>query len=277
MEQKIKPVFKYDSYPEYLQDYVKFKKLHKKNWSISTWAKKLGLSTTSSLTNIIQGRRPPSHKMSLKIIETITEASELEKTYFILLVELFKNSDNVSLAESIKKRMGSIRPRDTFKQITEDQLSKIANWYSYGIREMVNLKDFKRDHKWIAQRLNPRITEREVEISLSSLMETGLLSNDDDGKLVLASESFETSTDLKSSFLKNYHKSILNLAIEKIDSCSVDKRHFNSTTISLRKEDLQAAKLFIENTRREFIETFDRPAGDEIYNLSLVFFPITES
>ncbi|MFZ4715805.1 MAG: TIGR02147 family protein [Bacteriovoracaceae bacterium] len=277
MKQVMKPVFKYDSYPEYLQDYVEFMKLHKKNWSISSWAKKLELSTTSSLTNIIQGRRPPSHKMAVKIIGTIAEVSELEKVYFLLLVELFKNSENVSLTESIKKRMGSIKPRNTFKQINEDQLSKIANWYSYGIREMVNLKDFKKDNKWIAQRLSPRITENEVEMAISSLIEIGLLSINDGDKLVLASDSFETSTDLKSSFLKKYHKSTLTLAAEKIDSCPVDKRHFNSTTISLRKEDLQAAKMFIENTRREFLETFDRSGGDEIYNLSLAFFPLTES
>jgi uncharacterized protein (TIGR02147 family) len=277
MEQKMIQVFQYDSYPEYLQDYVEFKKLQKKNWSISTWAKSLDLSTTSSLTNIIQGRRPPSHKMALKIIETITEASDLEKTYFILLVELFKSSDNASLKESITKRMGSIKPKNTFKQITGDQLSKISNWYSYAIREMVNLKHFKRDPQWIAQKLSPQISEKEVENTLSSLLKIGLLSVDKNGKLSLSSESFETSTDLQSSFLRNYHKSTLNLAIEKIDSCSVDKRHFNATTISLRKEDLQAAKLFIENTRREFLGNFDKPGGDEVYNLSLAFFPLTES
>jgi hypothetical protein len=100
-----KTIFEFHSYTEFLQHYVEARRKSSTHWSIGLWAKQLGLASTSTLTNILQGRRPPSTQLAAKIAKSIIELSPHEGTYFQLLVEHYKAGINVTLKASIENQM----------------------------------------------------------------------------------------------------------------------------------------------------------------------------
>ncbi len=100
-----KNIFEFQSYTEFLQNYAETKKSTNAHWSLGLWAKQLGLSSTSTLTNILQGRRPPSATLASEIAKSIIELNKHERDYFQLLVEFYKAGTNLALKESIQNQM----------------------------------------------------------------------------------------------------------------------------------------------------------------------------
>ncbi len=119
-----KTIFDFQSYTEFLQNYVETKRSSCAHWSIGSWAKQLGLASTSTLTNILQGRRPPSTLLASEIAKSIIELSSHERAYFQLLVEHYKVGMNVALRESIQNQMNLVQRQSSGPENQESEISK---------------------------------------------------------------------------------------------------------------------------------------------------------
>lgn len=94
----------YTDFRKFLRDYASEMKKQNPNWSLAIWAKELGLSSTSSLTKILNGQREAGNKFCFKVIE-----------YFKFSVDHAKHFDYLVFQSKTdqKKRDGSVKKSST--------------------------------------------------------------------------------------------------------------------------------------------------------------------
>ena len=97
----------YADYREFLQNYFHETKQKNPKWSYGSWAKKLGLKDTSSITKIIQGRREPGNKITEKLVSYFAFTGS-EAQYFRNLIQLNKIKPNPQFATLLFERMAKM-------------------------------------------------------------------------------------------------------------------------------------------------------------------------
>lgn len=84
--------------------------------------------------------------------------------------------------------------------------------------------------------------------------------------------------EISTESVRNFHKQVLERAIQALAFQNSNERYGSSSTIPMRVKDLDVAKKMIQKFRLEFDEALsDDQNGEEVYGLSLQFFKLTNS
>ncbi len=268
-------VFDYRSHCDYLIDWHQIKLRTHKNWNLSKFSKLIGLSHTSAITNIMKGRKVPSSK-TVKAISDTLEHNQRERIYFEALVEQIRHKDRELVKTALDKVISSVKPKNTQTQISESKFKLIADPKYFLIRELVKLKDFELDLEWIKKRVLLNLSESNIQEIIKTLLEVGLLKQHH-GKLIQSVDYYETSSEIYSEDIIEYHKKILDYSRKMINEIEVQNRHYTSDTIVLNKEDLPRLKKMISIFRKEASSSYDLDEGEEVYHLNIQLVPGTKS
>jgi uncharacterized protein (TIGR02147 family) len=77
--------------------------------------------------------------------------------------------------------------------------------------------------------------------------------------------------------VRQYHKQVMNLALEAVEAQSVEAREYQSFAIALPKGKLPLAKDMIRKFRAQFVKAMQSEVCDEVYQFNLQLFQLTES
>lgn len=134
-----------------------------KNPKFSTrWlSKRLGLKTHSHISRIVSGQKSASRHL----ISQFCRLMELtvDETAYVHALSEFSKVKSAEKREYLLQRIEKMRIKESDFLLTEEHFEVIAHWYHLTILEMLSLKDFQNDTKWIVQRLGSSITEEVVE------------------------------------------------------------------------------------------------------------------
>lgn len=218
------------------------------NYSLRSFARQIGVPV-SSLSSILSGKRPISPKMKKHLAAVLGIALDESKN------ETKKNFNNYSV----------------------DSFHIISDWYHFAILELMKLKTYKQDSKWIARCLG--ITTSEVKIAFERLARVGIL---EEHKGKFKDVSGGNNTWLKSGYTDSAFKRLqirlLEKAIENIMATPYELRNNTSMTMAINQEDLPKAKKLIADFRRQFSEILekDRNKLNSVYQLAIAFFPLVK-
>jgi transcriptional regulator with XRE-family HTH domain len=227
------------------------------NYSLRSFARQLGISH-SHLSRLMSKNRKPTQKTTAILLENL-RLSEAEIDHKL-------------------KSLGVTYSRlDKYQKLLESQFSLISNWYHFAILELALLEDFNSDPKWIAQRLN--ISKSEVNIALERLQQEGHLIIESDGSWKVQSvHTTWSNTKTTSEARKMHQKQVLTKAKDAINEVSYDFRQNSSLMLAADRTLLPEIKKRIQEFKdsiSEFIEAQGK--YNEVYQLSLAFFPLTRS
>ncbi|MEK7357423.1 MAG: TIGR02147 family protein [Bdellovibrionota bacterium] len=213
-------------------------------YSLRAFAAHLGIDS-SSLSKILAGKRPLSEAKINDLCQRIG-------------------------LENPKKASGP----ENFAQIEVDRFSVIADWYHFAILDLVLLKAFKPDAKWIARKLS--IEPHNAMGAVERLKRLGLLV-EKEGRLVKG-ESFYTnySEGVTSAALKEYQRQVIKKALVAVDDCPQDRKDITSITIAADSRKLKVAKEKIKKFRRELCAFLEDGESDSVFHLALQLYPVTE-
>jgi uncharacterized protein (TIGR02147 family) len=268
-------VFDYSSYRTYLRDYLENKRRERKSFSYGVWARQLGLKSPSTLIMILNGQRNPGPNLIDELVRHFDFKNADEK-YFRDLVKLDKVRSDVQQSLEILKGLQERNPRRGFKILDHQTFLSISNWYYYAIREIVGLKNFVEDDKWIAEKLRFGIGVRQVREAIETMTTLGLLRRDTNGKLISTYDHVDTPTDLKDEGLKRYHEQILDNAKASIRSVDPADREISGVTFAMDRESVLKAKEAIRRFQVELCELLEKKSGEAVYHLEIAFLPLTE-
>jgi transcriptional regulator with XRE-family HTH domain len=238
----------------------KFKESQLKNprWSQRAFAKKLGVSS-GALSEIMNGKRSMSPQLKKKIV-SVLHLSPTEQLDFF--------GDDIPL---------NLKPvRHEYFRLSVDQFHLISDWWHFAILNLIRTKGFKAQHAWIAERLG--IPLKVVSESWDRLFRLGHLKRSK-STVVRVHPKIETTDDFFDLSIRKAHVEDLKLIEKSILNGSTEKRDHTSITLVVNNKNIKKAKELIrlfQDQFSELVEVKNNEAGDEVYRLSISFYPLTQ-
>jgi len=249
-----------------------------KVFSYRVFCRLSGFKSPIQLMHVIKGERDIYINSIGKYLKVLKLRGN-EKKYFELLVRF-------NQAKDMSKRTELFYEISTYwikkgKILEKEHYKYWANWYSVAIREMVNLKHFNEDGKWISKELNGLITPAQAEEAIKTLLELKLLKRNRKGSLV-QDFGYVTSGDQVADIgAYLFYRKMLELAGDSLMKKPAKKRNISALTFTLRQEDYDVIVDKISKFRKEICAIVEnREVKDEdqhLYHLNMLFFPLTES
>jgi uncharacterized protein (TIGR02147 family) len=162
----------------------------------------------------------------------------------------------------------------SYKQITLDHFHLISDWYHYAIFELVSVKGFCRDFRWIARALG--ITVPEAQAAVERLFRLGLLKEDAEGGWQQSESNITTiGSEYTATALRRMQKQILEMGIVALENTPVEERDQTAMTMAIDSSLLPEARKRIKRFRRELCDLLqkDRPR-DGVYHLAITLYPV---
>jgi uncharacterized protein (TIGR02147 family) len=256
-------------YREILKGKFEEKKAKNPQFSLRSFARVLDLSP-SHISKILNGKGKLSLSKADQVSNKLKFTEEERKKFFRLVMYDHAYSDEVKIHQLNKLKQGNI----SFKEIDLENFKVISEWYHFAILSLSRTKGFVAEPEWISNRLG--INLKEADSALSRLHKLGILIKDENGIHAYNDSQITTTNDISSLAIRENHKQTIKKGLQAIDSQPVNEREFHSVVLSVANHDIPRAKKLIRNIIDNINEEFDVPNGDEVYQLNMQFFRLTE-
>lgn len=267
-------VYEYLDFRKYLSDLAAQLK-RKRGFKLKDFAAKAGIKSQGLLGMVIDGKRRLTDDMREAFCRALDIRGE-EKDYFAALVD-YNQARDPDEKRALFEKLNGLRPRSHKFTLEKRHHRYLTRDYYVTIREMVNLNDFREDHDWIAARCAPPITAGEAKEAVEALLELGMLTRDESGKLV-QSQTFVRTADNNTQALEAYHfhDAVLSKARYALGFWDQDQRSYQSVTLTMPKSMVDEVIAEYNRFRDWILEKANQtPVCDEVYQINFQMFPAT--
>ena len=275
-------VFEYLDYRKFLGQYYTLKKAESRSFSYRAFSRRCGLKSPNHLKRVVERERNLSEDAALRYAETIGLEGDSGK-YFCELVR-FDQAKSRKEKSAAYRRLTQFRGYRKAQHLDSRHDQYHSEWYIPTIREMLTLKGFSSDPKWIAAQLVPEITEREAKSALSVLQDLGMFARDEQDNIVQADQVVSTGAEASKDpqtvnlHIVHYHSAMMKKAVESIDLVPREERDISGVTLCLPKSSIPKLKERIRAFRQEIIAMEAQAGeGDQVVQLAVQLFPLSKS
>lgn len=269
-------VFAFEDPVEYLNFELKERQRLDPRFSIREWARQLGYSNPSYLSEVLRRRRKLTVDLGAKLAVNLGLEGKSHR-YFELTV-LLQKALNDREKQFYSNLLRAMRPQNlqSINRISLESFNLVSDWYHWAILEMTNLADFSSEEKAIAERLATDLEPRNVRAAIERLIRTKFLVRDAAGNLHRANQKTNL-LDPKMAALaaREYQRQMAKQALESLDTQAPAEIDFQGSTLAFRAEDMQKATAILRETHKKLLELGADRNGDEVYQLNTQFFRLT--
>lgn len=266
-------IFHYTNYRLFLKASYEELKAQNKAFSYRYFSQKCGYKSPNFLKMIIDGQRNLSEESIEKFIQFF-KLKKKEASYFRLLVQFNQAKTNEIKAELAQE----ILKHSAFKRmhpLSKDRFEYYSKWYYPAIRELLTTRKIKLDAQAISELLIPSVSLKEVEEALESLERLDLIEKKQN-RYVPKAELISTGDEVSSAAIANYHKNMMTLAGESIDTIDRSLRDISCVTISLSSDNISELKTLIQKFRKEAMELSEQDQDKQtVYQVGIQMFPLS--
>ncbi|MGE0614229.1 MAG: TIGR02147 family protein [Bacteriovoracia bacterium] len=239
-------------------------------YSLRSFARDLGLSS-ARLSEILNRKAGLSGEKARVVAKSLGLNAE-ETDFFYNLVEA------AHARSRIKRELAQARllkyQKNPYQNLEVDHFRAVSDWYHLALLELMTIKGFRNDLKWIARSLD--IQETEAKLAIERLERLELIQRK--GRSWAPTDGFSTtSSAVPSEMIRKFHRQILQKALTAIDMQSMERRDLGAIVMSVKRADLPRMKAKIREFRRalnlEFGEAVDK---DRVYCFSTQLFELTQ-
>jgi uncharacterized protein (TIGR02147 family) len=269
-------VFAYLDYRAFLRDFYQARKAKGRGFSFRSFSRRAGLKSPNYLKLVIDGERNLSPSMAERFASACGLGAE-EARHFVDLVAFNQATSMAERSKRYARLTGSERYRNAHK-LDMAHAAYFSAWYMPAIRELAARADFRGDPEWIAAQLVPTISVGEAERAIATLIELGLVVRDTSGKIAQAETLLSTGAETRGLHIANYHRGMMQRAMESIDLVKPDQRDISSLTLCLGENSLRSFKERVQRFRRELLELSaleDDP--EQVVQINFQLFPLSRS
>jgi len=266
-------VFNYTDYRSFLKDAYTVQKQLRPRWSYGSWARQLGLKSSSTLIMIFNGQRNPGPILTKTLAEKL-KLNPKETEYFCDLVALHKNRGDIERTVFLMEKLAKRRTGRTFEFLDHQAFSAVSHWHYYAIRELVQLPDFVEDVEKICKSLCFQVSPKQVSEAIATLIHLKLLARDGKRGLRISDTNIDTTSDTADEGIKRFHEQTLENARESLRLFQPSEREIVGTTFPVNRTQMAKAKKLIRKFQEDFADVLEDSSGDAIYHLEIAFFPV---
>lgn len=265
----------FPDYRVYLRAMIGYLKETRPQFSYRYFSRLAGFSSPNFLKLVAEGQRNLTPASIPKFAKGLG-LDEREREGFETLVLLTHAPNDFERNRYYQRLRKNDRGRSDARRVESAQFDVYSSWFVLPIRELLLHPDFQEDPRWIAGRLRPRIKPSEAKHALELLEKVGLVERDGEGKLRPADTNISTGPRVRSLAVRNFHRAMMTLAAEALETVPIDARDITGLTVSVTPAQYQDVRARIERFRREILDLTGTPqAGADIYQLSFQLIPLT--
>jgi uncharacterized protein (TIGR02147 family) len=274
---KMKTIFEYTDYREFLRDMYAFKKATDPKFSFRNFSRSAGFKSSNILNLVMKGHRNIGARSVEKFSKGFKLKSE-EAEFFQCLVQ-FNQASTAEEKQKFAEALVKFKSYQKIYPVNESQFNYFNRWYYIPIREMISLPSFHDNPQEIAQRLTPPITPAEAQQAQQALQELerlGLIKKDGSGRFVQTTSHIESPDAITLGALAKCHQDFIRLGSESIDQIQRDKREIMSITFPMPLALLPKFKEMMKEFRNSLVEASHGSDSDSVFQLNLQLFPIVD-
>lgn len=270
-------IYNYTEFHKFLRDAWEAKRAKNPHFSMTAFAKKLGLENSAPLSLALRGKRGLPKKYLPQVIQSL-DLSQDEANYLEVLSDLSRAKtpeQKILYMEKLKK----ISPNEYLNGDTVDEFKFLSNPLHATLLEMIDLKDFSKDPYWIQEKLAFHYSLFDITDAFNRLRELKLIAVDDQTKAIAKiHRHLKTPDDVVDLSTQKFHQEASDWAKKAVVRQPVEDREFHGYAFNVKKKDVKKAKEKIRNFLDAFIEEFEAPQGegDQTYQFNIQFFRMTK-
>lgn len=273
-------LYLYTNYRKFLGQYYIDQKASKKGFSYRSLAAKCGFSSPNFIKLVIDNQKNLTKLSVLKITKGLGLNQE-QSEYFENMV-FFEQSKDISEKLLFLEKLDAIRSKKNPSFLNLNEYEYLRHWYHPVLREIIDLKNFEEDPQQIAKKFHFPLTAPQVKAAIQFLIQSGILSRDEEGKLKKEKKNLATSSSPKSDYyttlLQNYHREWILRAADAVLLVPPQQRNVSNTTLTLSKESFKVAVERIKALRYELLELSSADQNlSNVYQLNMNLFPILKN
>jgi uncharacterized protein (TIGR02147 family) len=200
-----------------------------------------------------------------------------ELRYFADLVG-FQQADTASERSKFYGRLTGYQRYRAAHKLDVAHAAYYSAWYMPAIRELVAREDFREDAEWVVAQMIPAIAPLDTKRAIETLLELGLLVRGEGGRLTQADALLSTGPETRGVHIGNYHRSMMQHAIQSIDLVGPKERDISSLTLCVGPNGVRLFKERIQRFRRELLELSaleDEPG--QVVQINFQLFPLSRA
>lgn len=227
------------------------------SYSLRAFSRSLNMDS-STVSAIINGKRPLTIKTAMKIVEglQIKNGAEIQS----LISTTFINEKKVDTPE--------------YSEIEIETAEAISTWQHFAILALLETKNFNHTERAISDRL--MIPIGIVLDCLSRLEKIGFIVRNKNGNWALSKKNIATPSNIPSGALREGHRQNIMKALQSLDNDPVELRDISGVTIAVSRAKLDGAKKLIMEFRRNLSQYLEDGNKDSVYRLNIQLVPLSK-
>ncbi|OGJ93685.1 MAG: hypothetical protein A2487_02525 [Candidatus Raymondbacteria bacterium RifOxyC12_full_50_8] len=267
-------VFNYTDYRKYLADYYIEQKAATPAFSYRYFAQKAGYNSSGMYKDIVSGRTNIQPSFIAKLSKAMRHGRR-EEEYFENMV-LFNQAKGVDEKKKYFERMMRFYNSKAYL-VDSSQYEFYSKWYYSAIRDLLEVIDIKDDYQKLARSLNPTIRPEQSKKAIDILLELGMIKKNASGYYKATDKIITTGDEVKSLYVKNFQKAMMELAKEALDRHPADHRNISTVTFNISKETYKTIETELVACRKKILTLVDNDQNvDRVYQLNLQLFPLSK-
>ena len=267
-------IYNYLNYREYLRDYFAEQKQFQKQLTHRAVLKKMRITSTGFLANVISGKKNLNAEMSKRLGKIINLAAR-ERRYLNDMVA-YTQAKSIEEKKKHLDRLFTLRKTD-LAYMSDEQFSIFSRWYYVYIRDMLCFIDFTDDYRALAAMLDPAIKPEEAEAAIRDLARLGFIAKGDDGCYRPRDRLVSTGDEAHSVQLADFQLTTMEMAKRSLEKHPPENRDISFVSLTLSKEGFSRMKSEVQAFRKRLLlMANDERKPDRIYQCNFQVFPVTK-
>ncbi|MBK7890051.1 MAG: TIGR02147 family protein [Bdellovibrionales bacterium] len=270
MDQEKRSIFEFQTVPEFLAYELEARIRTNPRYSLRALAKHLTMSP-GELSEIIRGKRA----LSLKVAQKIAQALEMSPAEFRQLLALA--ATRVAATAMPLKAEWQNR-----QNLDEDRFRLVSDWWCFSILNFAECAGFEWDANVISRGLG--ITAFEARQAMERLERLALVVKTSPKTVHVAHDFVEHLTNVPSTAIRRYHRSLLEKAIAALDEQAMEERDITGVGMAIDQRDLPAMKSEIAEFQDRLMAKYAKGTGSArrrrkataVYQLEMALYRLTQ-
>lgn len=266
-------IFGHADYRSYLKNLLVDRIQRNPSYSLRAFATNIGVSS-SMLSEVLKGEKRLSPDKAGVIANKLDLSSD-EERYFLGLVQI-ESARDVKQREKILARLQELAPNREIRDLSIDQFHTIADWICVSGMALLAGHPKGLTATEIASRLG--VNKFEASEAMDRWVRLDLLERTE-GELYtrVSHEHLMMKSAAPDGALRKFHKSMLERAIQSLETQSSSEKFIGSETLAFDPERLAEVSEIIEDAVAKILKVAKNSTNKkEVYHLGFQFFRVTK-
>ena len=269
----MKPIFEYQDYRKYMQDYYE----ERKRSSVFSWrefSRLAGFSSPNYMQLVCEGKS----RLSKRGVEGVADAMGLEdaeRDYFRAM-ERFDDARDDAKKMLAFNEMQKIAKENRLRVVDAEAFKYFESWVNPVMRELAPIMPGAKPLE-LARNCYPVVSAADIRQSLDFLVHADFLRKVGEGAFEQTEKVVTGSSEAIPLALRSTNRQMSKLATAAIDNVPAESRHVAGVTLGLSEPTYRWLVEKLEMLRKEVVSIAAKEKEyDKVYRLNLQLFPLTK-